>query len=189
MVKSTLALLTVAVATVSVNAAYAPRPRENVGPMQPPMEQVQDLGKFASPARPAFNRRFAIPPYRKRADEEEEAAPADDTALVQSADAPEDGDAVDETDDRWWGYYGYPCYGGYYGYRYPYYSGYYGRYYRKRADEEGGAPADKPVSAQDSPAQIINSPGYKINSGSETDDRWYGFNPYKFYGAYYDSYW
>ncbi|OMH82737.1 hypothetical protein AX774_g730 [Zancudomyces culisetae] len=131
MVKSTLALFTAAVATVSVNAAFAPRPRANVGPMQPPMEQVQDFGRYAPPSRPAFNNHFAAPAYRKRADEEEEVAPVDDAAPAQPADAPADGsEAVDETDDRWWyGRYGYPYYGGYYGYRYPYYGGYYGYYY------------------------------------------------------------
>ncbi|OMH80015.1 hypothetical protein AX774_g6556 [Zancudomyces culisetae] len=139
MVKSTLALFTAAVATVSVNAASAPRPRANVGPMQPPMEQVQDFGRYAPPSRPAFNNRFAAPAYRKRADEEEEVAPADDDSAQTVDPSAEGGDAGNGTDDRWWyGYYGYPYYGGYYGYpsygygygySYPYYGGYSGYYY------------------------------------------------------------
>ncbi|OMH83957.1 hypothetical protein AX774_g2535 [Zancudomyces culisetae] len=147
MVKSTLALLTAAVATVSVNAAVAPRPRANVGPMQPPMGQVQDYGRYAPLRRPAFNRRFAAPAYRKRADEEEEEAPPADDESAQAVDAPADGsdagdesaqtvdapadgsNAGNETDDRWWyGYYGYRY--PYYGYRYPYYGyPYYGYYW------------------------------------------------------------
>ncbi|OMH85246.1 hypothetical protein AX774_g1211 [Zancudomyces culisetae] len=110
MVKSTLALFTAAVATVSVNAASAPRPRANVGPMQPPMEQVQDFGRYAPPSRPAFNNRFAAPAYRKRADEEEEVAPADDDSAQTVDPSAERGDAGNGTDDRWC----YPYYGGYY---------------------------------------------------------------------------
>ncbi|OMH80202.1 hypothetical protein AX774_g6360 [Zancudomyces culisetae] len=118
MVKSTLALITAAVATLSVNAASAPRPRANVGPMHSAMGQPQDFMRFAPPSRPALSRRFVAPAYQKRADEEEEEAiPADDES-VQPVDAPGDGsDAGNGTDDRWWyGYYGYPYYGGYYGY-------------------------------------------------------------------------
>ncbi|OMH83092.1 hypothetical protein AX774_g3405, partial [Zancudomyces culisetae] len=114
MVKSTLALLTATVATLSVNAAANPRPRLAAGSMQPRVEQVHDLGRFPPPARPAFNRRFAAPAYRKRAEEEED-VPVDDSASAQDGAAQaQDGsaqnfdaltnysDESDITDDRFW---------------------------------------------------------------------------------------
>ncbi|OMH81273.1 hypothetical protein AX774_g5288, partial [Zancudomyces culisetae] len=75
MVKSTLTLLAAALVTVSVNAAVVPKPKENTGPMQPLIGQVPNFGRFALPARPAFNKRFVVSAYHKSTKKEEKVAP------------------------------------------------------------------------------------------------------------------